>query len=598
MKRAAILIGVHKVEKLPKLHAVLDGVKRMEEWALAQGMDRELVQTITDEDGGRVTGDDIQLAVMKSLKTDGLKQLIIYFAGHGVNIGYQEYWLLTHALEFANHSVNLAGSVARAMNSGGKHIVLLSDCCRTAPQTIQGLGAEGTIIFPNPVAGAERSHVDVFYATRLGEPSLEIKNADEAADMFRAVYTDTMLDALNGMYEDICEDDDTLGVKVVRPWPLSKRLLKAVPIRVHERTNSLLTTQVPDSQITSDPTESWISDISKAKKKRTASFTGSSESRRAASFAVADVDATDSLLRAAIENENLDLATSLETLRSPITRSGPTTGSGPSETNKLADAAEQNATAFGPFEFGSQCGFKFRGAKISEAICNNDTQIHDNGTAVEVNAHDGPISILLVFESGYGALMPALPEFIGSLTLEEHNLSDVAYEPSKNSWRWSEFESREKEIRQLRAVVAASSKRGVFRLQGEGADKLSRRMQLAKGIDPSLALCAAHAYANQGNDKWLQQMAMYLRSDLNKVPLDIAVLAGQVRSENTANIDWTVPFLPMLSQTWAFLPAYEVELPEGLETIHRHLAASSLWSLYTPDGVKLIREAINKGELK
>ena len=60
MKRAAILIGVHKVEKLPMLHAVLDGVDRMEKWALAQGMDRELVQTITDANNERVTGEGVE----------------------------------------------------------------------------------------------------------------------------------------------------------------------------------------------------------------------------------------------------------------------------------------------------------------------------------------------------------------------------------------------------------------------------------------------------------------------------------------------------------------------------------------------------------
>ncbi len=417
--------------------------------------------------------------------------------------------------------------------------------------------------------------------------------------MFRAVYTDAVLDALTGTHADICEVDQKLGVKVVRPWPFSKKLLQDVPARVHDLTNSLLRTQVPDSNITSDPTESWLSDISKATRTRVgATFAGSSESVRAASLAVAEVDATEGFVRAAIEREDLDLPTRLENLRPPQDHGGQLESMGKTEQEKFADATERNAEAFGPFEFESQCGMKVRGNKITEVVCNADNHLHDDGKAVRIDLEGRPTSVLLVFESGYGALVAALPGFIGSLTLEGDSLSDLAYEPSRNSWRWSAFEERETEIRNLRAVVAASSKRGIFRLQGDDAKTLSRRMQLAKGIDPSLALYAAHAYANQGNDQWLQQMVNYLRQDLKKVPLDIAILAGKVRSENTANVDWTVPFLPMLSQTWALLPAYNVELPAGLTAIQRHLASSSLWSLYTPEGVGLIRKAINKGDLK
>ena len=569
----------------------------MEKWALAQGMDRELVRTITDADDQRVTGEQVEDAVMEVLETDGLEQLVIYFAGHGVNIGYQEYWLLTLALERANHSVNVAGSVERAKHCGVKHVVLFSDCCRTAPKTIREQGTRGTVIFPNPIAGAERSHVDVFYATRLGEPSLEIKDTAEAANMFRAIYTDATLDALNGVYEEICEVDQSLGVKVVRPWPFSKQLLKDVPARVYELTNSLLQTQVPDSDITSDPAESWLSDISKATGTGGATFSGSQESVRAASRAVDDVDATEHFVRAAIENEDLDLPAGLESLRPPVRR-GPPKSTGPSERERFADAAERSAEAFGPFEFESHCGLKVRGTKITEVVCHANNRLHEGGTAVGVDPAGTPTSVLLVFESGYGALVPALPEFVGSLTLENDSLSDLAYEPSKNSWRWSEFEHRKTEIRNLRGVVAASSKRGIFRLRGEDAQKLSRRMQLAKSIDPSLALYAAHAYAKQGNDRWLQQMVNYLRQDLGKVPLDIAVLAGKVRSENTVNVDWTVPSLPLLSQTWALLPAYEVALPADLTEIQRHLASSSLWSLYTPEGVSLIRQSLRNGDLK
>jgi hypothetical protein len=47
------------------------------------------------------------------------------------------------------------------------------------------------------------------------------------------------------------------------------------------------------------------------------------------------------------------------------------------------------------------------------------------------------------------------------------------------------------EIRNLRAVIASSSRLGTFHLDDPEAEKLARRMQVAKGIDPSLVLYAA-----------------------------------------------------------------------------------------------------------
>lgn len=101
-------------------------------------------------------------------------------------------------------------------------------------------------------------------------------------------------------------------------------------------------------------------------------------------------------------------------------------------------------------------------------------------------------SVLLTLTSGVGVLLPAIGEFVGTLTFDDDSLVDVAYEPSEGSSRWSMYDPRTAELRKPRAIVAASSRVGTFQLEGPDAENLARRMQVSKGIDSSLALYAAH----------------------------------------------------------------------------------------------------------
>ena len=53
-----------------------------------------------------------------------------------------------------------------------------------------------------------------------------------------------------------------------------------------------------------------------------------------------------------------------------------------------------------------------------------------------VNLPDGPASVLLMFDTEVGTVLPAVPGFVAGLTFNEGELLDVAYEPSINSFRW------------------------------------------------------------------------------------------------------------------------------------------------------------------
>ena len=135
MQRAVILIGVRKTGKLQPLQAVSSGVQAMKSWAEAQGIGANDIITITD-DSGPVTARVIKHAVRKITDRGTCEQLIVYFAGHGVNIRYGEYWLLSGAPDDTQEAVNVEGSVVLARQCGIPHVVFISDACRTAAEGV------------------------------------------------------------------------------------------------------------------------------------------------------------------------------------------------------------------------------------------------------------------------------------------------------------------------------------------------------------------------------------------------------------------------------------------------------------------------------
>ncbi len=263
MERAVILIGVGRARDLHELPAVGDGIKAMEQWANSQGLPADRVTTITDLDGEPVTLSAVTAAVNKYVGSKVVEQLIIHFCGHGMVVDMNEVWLLSDAMEFGHEAVSVAKSTFAATSGVIPHVVMVSDACRTAPETIADAASVGSSIFPTKRHG-NRCFVDVFYATRRGEPALQVSSTDvrtDAAPVYHPVYTEVFAEALQGDYEDVVEEvDDELGpARLVRVGPL----YKALPDLVYDRLESLKTTasQTPDGDICYDTGQNWVSRI-------------------------------------------------------------------------------------------------------------------------------------------------------------------------------------------------------------------------------------------------------------------------------------------------------------------------------------------------
>ncbi|MFP5247815.1 MAG: hypothetical protein ACLGH0_14070, partial [Thermoanaerobaculia bacterium] len=196
MERAVIAIGVEKTGGLPKLQAAAKSAKAFADWAKKhQRIQR--VRLITDEKSP-VTRDRLFKAVRTITELGFIEQLIVYFSGHGINLGQGERWLLSGAPDDPAAAVDVRGSELNARFCGIGHVIFVSDACRTAADSIQALNVTGSVIFPNATPSGPERPVDQFYATLVGHPAFEVKSVNDSVAAFRAAYSDVLLAALRG----------------------------------------------------------------------------------------------------------------------------------------------------------------------------------------------------------------------------------------------------------------------------------------------------------------------------------------------------------------------------------------------------------------
>lgn len=593
MQRAAVLIGVGKTGSLQPLQATTTGVRAMERWALNQGIDRRLVKVITDE-AGRVTAQHVKDAIEEIVELTTVEQLIVYFAGHGVNIGYGERWLLSRAPEDTQAAVNVEGSVVLARHCGISHVVLISDACRTAAEGIQAQLVTGSEVFPNTGSGGLEHPVDLFFACTLGAPALEMKDPAVSAGRYQAIFTDALVEALEGNHELVVERDTTNGrtIGLIRPSPLKPHLQADVLRRLTSANVKPSITQTPDARITSDG-NAWLSQVQLRRRVRARGRLrrgGAPSQNLPMSPPGTLLSLSQTMLRSALSGgQHVDYAGDLDSEGSPV-----------AGIDLLTRSLAQDKTSFGPEHFETGCGFKVRGARITGAFspAAQTELLGNSGELLRVSELMPPAAnVVISFDNETGVILPAIPEFLVALTFSEGELTSVAYEPSDRSWRWSEFRTKLGEIRALRALISSSARLGVFRLESEDALKLARRMQYAKTLDPAMALYSAYAYHDLQLRDRIKEMLQYQFNDLGLRLFDIALLTRMLDSQTVGAVGGVFPFLPLLSQGWALLAAHQVAFTPALVGIERHLVPS-LWTLYDLAGVDMILAAIRARDVR
>jgi hypothetical protein len=617
MIRAGIFVGVDQTGGLAKLNDAAAGATRMYEWAISQGMtDPPNAKLITDTNGAKVDPMMIYEAIKALVDGAGADQLMLYYAGHGVNIARNEYWLLTDAPVNSGAAVNVSGSVELARYCGSlQHVVVISDACRVAAEGIQAQSVKGMEVFPNTAATDITKPVDQFYACALGRTAAEISDPKQAHKRYKAIYTEALLDALSGKVPTLLEPRDA-DVQYVKPRTLKSYLANEIPTRVVDMGLETKVNQVPDAIITSD--DAWLARIAVSRAVSPAPAGGGGVlpppsspprprgARRDGGAQKKLERVRDPILGQASplpSNVSIDLLHNASKGRRALERRLETftAAEAPAMVQNIAQSVQLIDTQFGPDHFETQCGIKVRGAKILDFFGPAaNAEILGNGDLLRISHIKGQAaSILLVLDvagATLGTVIPAIQEFIAGLTCGDGELMDVAYEPSANTWRADVYKQRADEVRALRAIASSASLHGRFRLDKSDAAEIGPKMQYAKSIDPTLAVYAAYAYHDLGDVKRIREMSGYLKGDIGVTFFDLELLGRRLVDRMVNRDSRVVPFVPLLSQGWSLLRASSVKLHPALDGMQRSMR-DSLWSLYEKSAFEKLKAALASGEV-
>jgi hypothetical protein len=582
MIRAGVFIGVDRAGTLQQLNDGAKGASRMRDWAVSQGMvRREQTRLITDTKQP-VDSWAIKKAIKDLLGGAGLDQLIVYFAGHGLIVNTNETWLLTDAPEDPSAAVNVTASVDLARYCGIQHVVVISDACRNAAVGIQQQWIQGVPVFPNILLGGTTKPVDQLFACARGATSVEIP---DAAKNYTALYTTAMLNALYGWHRDLLEPltggEAGFQVKTRR---LAAFLKTEIPRLVMEKGLENKVNQNPDDIIVSETT--WLARLAKLPAKRRI-IAAPGGPRPSVAHDLGGV--ARELVTSAAAGDNAALEIGLEAARTSDDVPGAA---------DLADSVDRLIVRFGPYKFESQCGFKVQGARMVNLFAVDATVDQLDEQVVRFwSVPSGGASVVVQFDNGAGTVIPAIPGFIAALTVDGGELTDVAYEPSANTRRFDDYQAVHGEVSALRAVAAAASREDRFRLVGANADDVANRMRVAKSVDPSLAVYAAYAFCDLNAIDRVRAMRKYLDDDPGLRLFDVDMLARLLIGKLVLTDLRIVPFVPMLGQGWALLPAHDIRLHPSLDGIERHLR-QSLWTLFDPPALAQLRAALQTREVR
>jgi hypothetical protein len=589
LKRAAVVIGVDKVGDLPVLSAAKTGARTVATWLDAEGFE---VKTFLD-DGKAVRVSEIFDAVDGLVRRGTLDQLIIYFSGHGFLSNYAEFWMLSNAPDNPNEAISLVESLFLARQSAIPNVVFISDACRSTPESLGAGLVRGSLIFPNRgVSQNLRPDVDQFLATLPGDRAFELP-LTESIRSFEGIYTSCFLDAFRHPDEEMVRTVN--GIRVVPNNKLKAYLEREV--RKKAEAKSIRLRQIPDTNVVSGDM-TYIGRASDSPQARRLRFPDTSLEGTlfdVAGFKLkrvgADVLSSDLKVLSTIDLDRVASETGFDAARNLIL-------------DARADPTILRVTRI------SSTGFNVFGAPLSLAQPNRKmrAEVLSEPTwpiqAVQIES-DGERagSVALRFGGGTGTVVAAIPGFIGTVVVDGGGVANVSYAPSARNWRSSDYQAQRARIDEQHAAVAAAARFGVFRIEGDKdiktqrAAELGDRIRVLKGIDPTLGLYAAYAYAEADLTDKVTSVRTFMREDLNTDLFDVALLAGALSGKNIGDSELLAPFCPMLSQGWALLRVNGVRLPPGVARARDHLRPS-LWTTFDAEGMDMIIGALREGNLQ
>ena len=621
MSRIAIVIGVNKPRAPAPLQGAVNDAKAFAGWIAKQGFE---VKAFTDEKEP-VTFVGIFTEVERIVTAATYSQVVIYFAGHGLQNGGSEVWLLSGAPNNASEAISVEASVMAARESGLTSVVFISDACRSIPSGMQSSRVDGGSIFPNlPLRRPTRPEIDRLFATLPSLVAVEAANADDKARR-GGIFT---REFMKGYYEPPSAFVDKV--------PENGQLIEVVTNRkLRDLVRDLIEDAASDEMPKAGQTPEFILESVQA-------YVGRVERAPKGLIVEPDLDlpGLESLSRLekglSTRFENFELRRDRGSRpRLPRERKPERERTSPPSVAALARQAIEVATqGQGARAAAALAREKQHGVGISDAIVRysgqapvdhfeTQTGFAVNGASVvmanslqfpaellgnqlvrlqPVRIDAASASVLIEFEDGKGTVLPGLRGYIGHIFVDDGVVTNVNYVPSANSTRWNEYQTVREDVEALRAAVAAAAGLGVFRIAPQEAQSFADKVRKLKVFDPTLGLYAAYAYASAGLEADVESVLQYMRADLKAELFDVAMLARRGVGPREAGPDPAkdlpiLPFCPMLRQGWSLLAVRDAQLPQAAREA-RNWLLPALWTTFAPHGVQLLRNAMERGEFQ
>jgi hypothetical protein len=444
----------------------------------------------------------------------------------------------------------------------------------------------GQVIFPaRSVNLAKISDVDQFLAARVGAAAYEASaSATASADAYAGIFTTCFLNAFRHPYTEMVQSSLRDGL-VVPNRRLKLYLAQEVPKLASQIDIKLV--QQPDSKVLCDD----VTYIGHA-----------SASDRPVSGR--DLPTVLDVARLEIWGKNGAPGTGSTFLPAAIEAVATTSGFN----NAREVVVRSRGLASDP---SVRSGFTISGTRVESVVAGGGaeakvieaTESNSASATISVDLRgQRAVSVAVRFVDGSGTVLAAIAQFIGNVVVDKGLVSNVSYAPSRTSPLWSTYNQEALRLESLHSAVAAAARLGVFRVEGPKATRQSEssrfadRIRVLKGIDPTLGLYAAYAYADAGLRDGVASVRSNMFNNLEVHLFDIELLSDHLSGRDSTAGD-TVPCCPMLSQGWGLLRVKNVRLPDSIRALQDHLRVS-LWTTLDNKGMQIVENELKVGKLR
>ena len=621
--RYAIGIGVGKVGELPTLHGARADAGKFCLWAATHGYK---TTPIIDDDKTKVSFAEIRKALSDILEND-IDRLLIYFSGHGVGLAQGDYWLLSDCKADGNECINETLSERTARDQPISQISIMADACRSV---IPWAGRiSGGNLFLNPDLPVPiQPKVDIFFATRVGAIAQEVPGKD--ATKAYGVFSKCLFSALSGQEAGALEAGRT--PPVVSSQSLADWLADQVPLESGKLPDAVV--QYPEVRHGwGDPNDTyWPEAVDTIVVPQNfpgglgggilGSVIGSIGGGKLSDSPTMEI--LKSILGDGVPNVSLtDLIGALLKHDTPVpSQKDPAATEADrsriaKERENIADRVAANhrqiLEASGRESFETAQGFTIIGADVRHVAARPNVQkpqtFFENGNA-QIRCFGEPQPLAIELADGRWIGTAALPDFIGTILVDDRAVISLNYAMSKSSAKWQSW----MEGAQQEGTDAAARWTALQNFGGTASSNeliaYARQVRMAKHANPTLGILAAYAFdrgragtTNLGEFDSADSIAAYFASENGFVPYDVAFLASTKMSPQPLKYHRefgdTVPVsgsFPLMTQGWALIEKDQPAVHPELLKLRSGLL-HGLWTCFRKKEGKRLAGLIEAGEL-